>query len=330
MGRAIVHLCVHPGCLGMVIKSPELIMLRFRRLLDDRSTAVYYTWSLHAPSSSVTSSITHTDFLTTYQPPQSTYKPVHIPIPPEAKSNDIWKLRLFVLDNEEATALPPSSSDKTHTLASRIPLTSGKIIDVWSEGIRFWESGSATLHKPVKTISKKEKEKGRERKGKKHDNLKNSASGPTDPVLMGQKQTRIVRTWAIPPRTSSPESISKSGPSKPTSTPSQVGIPSNTRLLDDPVSSSTQPVPGQERTDARITELSAATAIKRDAEGLPKRPTPCRLDVQHENGNEEEEVSQRIHDVVEEQRCLSVIEETSFDLDKVSDQGVWITLYVCQ
>jgi hypothetical protein len=94
------------------------------RLKEDEPTDIYYTWqhipTSPSPSSSYTSPPTK---LTTYNPPQNTYKPLSIPFPPQAKPHETWRIGLFA---------PPATG-----VRGRLDSLDEHVCGVWSEGIRI-------------------------------------------------------------------------------------------------------------------------------------------------------------------------------------------------
>ncbi|KAJ9091651.1 hypothetical protein QFC19_009021 [Naganishia cerealis] len=83
-------------------------------LKEDKPTEIYYTWQHAAYTSPPTK-------LTTYKPPVNTYKPVSIPLPPQAKPGQCWRLGLFA---------PPARG-----VLGRLDSLAAHVCGVWSDGI---------------------------------------------------------------------------------------------------------------------------------------------------------------------------------------------------
>ena len=142
--------------------------LRFRI----EPTDLYFTWQRVYPSSSHTSDTTrqHTSdtnktFLISFSSPESTYRPVSIPLPSQAKRGERWRLGLT---STSSPTLFELSDDHVG------------VIGVWSEGIEMLQG----------VARKVEVARSREEGGKGRANAKGH---DTD-----RKQGRISREWDLP------------------------------------------------------------------------------------------------------------------------------------
>ncbi|WWD16604.1 hypothetical protein CI109_101032 [Kwoniella shandongensis] len=162
-------------------------------------TPIHYQWQrlLPTPSQPLPSQV-----LTTFEPPASTYKPLHIPLPPKVQLNEQWRLGLF--------SPSPSSSSSSGTKADAGAGPSSALMDlasdhhpgqplgVWSEGITIVrpDISSTAPNGAIRGIGSEGKGKGgKSRGGGTKDGGKGKGKEKDD---MGPKQGRITRDWTLP------------------------------------------------------------------------------------------------------------------------------------
>lgn len=112
--------------------------------------------------------------MTTFLPPESTYRPVSIPLPLQAKIGERWRLGLSSASS--STSLLDLSGEDV------------RVIGVWSEGIEI-TPGDLKVFGVIRGIGGQGKVQGKG-KGKGKGNPKEGDEA--------QKQTRIWRSWALP------------------------------------------------------------------------------------------------------------------------------------
>lgn len=164
-----------------------------RRLRYD-PTEIYYTWQRTEPSIQPSLPSEH---LTSFVPPESTYRPLSIPLPAKAGIGEKWRLCLF------APGPPASSlrSDSVETgrqdiLALTGPSAKCSPISVWSEGIEIVRPAGASTGGVTKGVGG-QGGKGRAKgKGKAEDKDKAKGKGKEKDETV--KQTRITREWSTP------------------------------------------------------------------------------------------------------------------------------------
>ncbi|WVO20122.1 uncharacterized protein IAS62_001413 [Cryptococcus decagattii] len=162
-------------------------------------TTIYYAWQRVIPS---LSSLTTPQELTTFIPPESTYKPLVVPLPKNVQVGESWRLGLFT-QNEDSQ----SSNGQLNGLKGKGKLeTTGDLLDlvndtpnvlgVWSEGIEIARPVSGLNTGAVRGIGAQKEpavDKGKlkgKSKGKDKEKEKERDDGP--------KQGRIMREWALP------------------------------------------------------------------------------------------------------------------------------------
>ncbi|KAI9632484.1 putative methyltransferase-domain-containing protein [Dioszegia hungarica] len=157
-------------------------------------TEIYYTWQRTEPSIQPSLPSEH---LTSFVPPESTYRPLSIPLPAKAGIGEKWRLCLF------APGPPASSlrSDSVETgrqdiLALTGPSAKCSPISVWSEGIEIVRPAGASTGGVTKGVGG-QGGKGRAKgKGKAEDKDKAKGKGKEKDETV--KQTRITREWSTP------------------------------------------------------------------------------------------------------------------------------------
>ena len=193
------------------------------------------------------------------------------------------------------------------TAEGMIPLRKGEILGVQSMGIDFYSSSSSPSSSARPGPSSKpqtSKRNGKSGSGvvgsEKHLNGKKS---PGVKQVEGPKQTRITRSWVLPP----------------------VGLPE----AED--ASALEVLPADSQEDEKT--VGGRTSIKRDSEGVPVVRQPVRGDASNsqtnlDNPEPEEDIADESgptpdkREEAQGERRLRVIEETSFDLDKVRSISV--------
>lgn len=186
------------------------------------------------------------------------------------------------------------------TAEGMIPLRKGEIVGVQSMGIDFFSSsaGSSSAGRPGSSSKSLASKKNGKPGASLDKTIMNGKKGSAPKQVEGPKQTRITRSWVLPP----------------------VGLPE----ADDASALEVSQADSQE--DEKT--IGARRSIKRDSEGIPVIRDPVRrdgLDRQTSTDNpepKEDGVDEGSLDAgksveVLQERRLRVIEETSFDLDKV-------------
>ncbi|KAK8861485.1 hypothetical protein IAR55_002306 [Kwoniella newhampshirensis] len=143
--------------------------------------------------------------LTTFLPPASTYRTLHIPLPPRLQIGQRWRLGLFSPSLSSASSSPngtagPSSS----TLLDLTSDEPGLPLGVWSEGIIVVRPDSSTVG-PVRGMGSTTSNRGGAGKTDPKEVVKNGkAKGKgkeKEKDETGPKQGRITRDWMIPGET---------------------------------------------------------------------------------------------------------------------------------
>ncbi|WWC97053.1 hypothetical protein V866_003930 [Kwoniella sp. B9012] len=143
-------------------------------------TPLQYIWQRLTPSLSPPTSARE---LSTFIPPQSTYKPISVPLPADVQIGESWRLGLF--------SPSPSATSSRHPSCSLMSLCEDGVgvIGVWSEGIDIVRSELS--HKgTVRGIN------GSSKNGK--DKEKESKKGKGKEKDDGPKQGRITREFTLP------------------------------------------------------------------------------------------------------------------------------------
>ena len=128
------------------------------------------TSPIPSQSTSAAGKVIKSEQVIQWSPPESTYRAISIPLPPQAKVGESWAIGLFVEDSE------PKKSILEYGAEDKPP-----IIGVWSEGIVL-----ARAEAPSSGVVKKvggEKAKAKKKGGKEEE---------------GKKQGRIEREWSVP------------------------------------------------------------------------------------------------------------------------------------
>ncbi|WVQ64817.1 uncharacterized protein L199_002986 [Kwoniella botswanensis] len=143
-------------------------------------TPLQYIWQRLTPSLSPP---TPARELTTFIPPQSTYKPISVPLPAGVQIGESWRLGLF--------SPSPSTSSSRHPSCSLMSLCEDDVgvIGVWSEGIDIVRSDLSNKG-AVRGIN------GSSKNGK--DKEKESKKGKGKEKDDGPKQGRITREFTLP------------------------------------------------------------------------------------------------------------------------------------
>ncbi|WRT65610.1 uncharacterized protein IL334_002555 [Kwoniella shivajii] len=157
-------------------------------------TTIYYTWQRLSPT---ISPLTPSKELTTFIPPQSTYKPISVPLPGNVRIGESWRLGLFSIPSDkgktgegEAGPGPGPSSSLLRLCEDHVD-----VLGVWSEGINVIRSEALTtgvvrgIDNGKSSIKSKEKPKDKG-KGKAKDKEKEKDDIP--------KQGRITRDFNLP------------------------------------------------------------------------------------------------------------------------------------
>jgi hypothetical protein len=156
--------------------------------LCDKATEIHYYWE---ECKARGQNPGHPVHLTTYSPPESTYRPISIPLPAEANIGEQWRLCLC-----DASSVNRGSGDCNELLYLSSSKDEVLPISVWSEpivtrpdavpaGVVKGIAGSAAKSKDKGKADERDKRKG---KGKEKEKERDG----------GVKQTRITREWASP------------------------------------------------------------------------------------------------------------------------------------
>lgn len=236
----------------------DAFLLALYRLLDDRPVDVYYTWECLPPDPTSKRKTLPPKKLTKHHPPYTTYKTVAIPLPTNARPGERWRIGLSV------PSVRGGAAGNIEDMEQCLPLRRGRVISAWSEGIQILPPPHAQAGSTEKPIRKKAKDASANGKGKSSALMK---EGKKTVVV---KQTRITRSWRLPP------------------------LPRAEQVGDEGV-------------------IITAGAASSEGEGkLRKRKyeestsAEVHVDESARRGNKEKE------------RVLKIVEETSYDLDKVS------------
>ncbi|WVW80047.1 hypothetical protein I302_102020 [Kwoniella bestiolae CBS 10118] len=173
-----------------VVITPQ-IANDLRTELRYNPTTIHYTWQRLSPTLSPSTSPKE---LTIFIPPQSTYKPIAVPLPSNVQIGESWRLGLFSPPTEKGEGAGPSSS--------LLGLCEDEVdvIGVWSEGINIVRSEVTSTAGVVKGVNgkssrHKEKEKENSRDGK---NGKSKGKEKEKEKDDGPKQGRITRDFTLP------------------------------------------------------------------------------------------------------------------------------------
>lgn len=240
------------------------------RLLQDRPTEIHYAWQrsdVAVPHGTHTS----TDFLTRYQPPETTFASVSIPLPSQARPGQEWRLGLFAIN-----PLSEPVDSRVSLVEGTIPLTPGQIVGVWSEGIKVTLESKLASQDPVRSQSLP-------RRKKQKSNLVSADSvtrsgGPKKIKDQGEKQSRITRAWVITRQSSNAAEAKDTTIAKSTDRHNQLGLSSSLKR-------------------------DSGASTKRDSSSTPGAASATSVP----------------------DDILRVVEQTSFDLDKVRHARVAVT-----
>lgn len=192
-------------------QSPAALTIVARLRLRYEPTEVYYTWQKVYPD---TGPQKDAERLTTFIPPESTYRPLTIPLPDTAVVGERWRLGLFSNFSNSGSATQPSDGGEGAGAGGPaegiLGVTEGKpsVIGVWSEGISIvkGESSGSTSTGPIGAV----RGVGSSSKGKsKRDDVQSNTTSQGKPSGKakgknkakddeGPKQGRIQREWTIP------------------------------------------------------------------------------------------------------------------------------------
>ncbi|WWC68720.1 uncharacterized protein I206_102654 [Kwoniella pini CBS 10737] len=162
-----------------IIITPQ-IANDLRTELRYEPTLIHYTWQRISPSVSPPNK---SQELTTFIPPQSTYKPIHIPLPDNVQIGESWRLGLFSpsITNTGTKKLNEPSSSLLQLCEDEVD-----ILGVWSEGINIIRSdfnpSTSGVVKGINSKNQSNKIKDK-RKGKEKYDI--------------QKQGRITREFKL-------------------------------------------------------------------------------------------------------------------------------------
>ncbi|WOO85180.1 Protein-lysine methyltransferase METTL21D [Vanrija pseudolonga] len=171
-----------------VVVTPQ-VANDLRTELRDAPTEIAYTWQrTHPTPSSPTKPLP----LTRFEPPESTYRPLTVPLPRNARVGEHWRLGLVEVPS-------PGTKVDTGAIGGDILALSGegvRVLGVWSEGIEL-RNGEvvAAATGPVRGVGGKDKGKDKKAAGKDKAGGKPKAKGGKDDT---PKQGRISRAWALP------------------------------------------------------------------------------------------------------------------------------------
>ncbi|OCF74888.1 hypothetical protein I204_03731 [Kwoniella mangroviensis CBS 8886] len=146
-------------------------------------TSLQYIWQRLTPSLSPPTSPRE---LTTFIPPQSTYKPISVPLPEGVQIGESWRLGLFSPSSSTSASRHPSCS-----LMSLCEDDVG-VIGVWSEGIDIVRSELSN-----KGVVRSVNGSSKNGKGKQKESKKGKGKEKDD----GPKQGRITREFTLPLQT---------------------------------------------------------------------------------------------------------------------------------
>ncbi|WWC87793.1 uncharacterized protein L201_002685 [Kwoniella dendrophila CBS 6074] len=155
-------------------------------------TTIQYVWQKISP---ITSTISPPQELTVFSPPQSTYKPISIPLPTKIQIGDSWRLGLFCSDSPRTKDASNKKAGPSSSLLSLCEEDDVGVLGVWSEGINIIrpEIFSNGVMKGINGKNTKSKEK--------HDNSKKDngkGKGKEKEKDDGPKQGRITRDFTLP------------------------------------------------------------------------------------------------------------------------------------
>nr|XP_018264618.1 uncharacterized protein I303_02791 [Kwoniella dejecticola CBS 10117]OBR86776.1 hypothetical protein I303_02791 [Kwoniella dejecticola CBS 10117] len=210
-----------PSTSKEIIITPQ-VANDLRTELRYEPTSICYTWQRTSPPSSCT---TPPQELTTFIPPQSTYKPIAIPLPPNVQIGESWRLGLFSPSTPSSASTSTSSKGKGKRRADVTGPSSGllqlcedsvDVLGVWSEGIQIVrpEGPSSGVIKGVNGRSH-----GTGTKGKGVDNGndqsgvkgKGKGKGKEKEKDDGPKQGRITRQFILPSSLNGEEKADEAG-----------------------------------------------------------------------------------------------------------------------
>ncbi|KAL1410337.1 DNA-dependent ATPase fun30 [Vanrija albida] len=179
-----VHLALPSD--GVVI-TPQ-VANDLRTELRDAPTDIAYTWQRTQPPSAPTAPA----HLTRFQPPESTYRPLTVPLPRGARPGERWRLGLVEVGDGGLGKVDTRAvgGDMLALSASGgVP-----VLGVWSEGIELRAAEVAASSGPVRGVGGKGRDKVKAAdKGK--DKAKDKKGKGKDDT---PKQGRISRAWALP------------------------------------------------------------------------------------------------------------------------------------